>query len=539
MRRRALIRSALFLAVIATVGVVAVDRVSADELHNPDAQLVGGGRLARPLSLGQGKAQVYEFPRDIKSVMVGDAKIATAVILSRRRANIIGVATGGTTISFFDAQERQIAGFDVTVGAIPVGRDVTIIGTAIRRLIPNAYVDVESIGDGIILTGTVATPLDSQLAYDIASHFVAPGDAFTNGGGAGSSSGSGGSGSGGSASGGSGSASISIGSGLPSAQRLNAASASKVVNAIVVRGRDQVMLKVTVAEMDRTVIKQLGINLNSSVAFGSSVFNFNTANPFPVNGQLSNANPFNAMGVPVITPNSPAGITGTFKSVTANLQAMEQTGVIRTLAEPTLTAISGETAHFLAGGMFPYPTVSGCTVTPCPLSIQFQNFGVGLSFTPVVQSEGRISLHVSSEVSALDAQNSVTVEGTTVPGLSVRRADTTAEISTGGTLVMAGMIENQTKQTISGLPGMMEVPILGALFKSRDYINNQTELVFLVTPYIAHAVAQKDLSRPDDGFADASDPASVLLGRLNRIYGVGGTVDPPNTYRGKYGFILD
>ena len=140
----------------------------------------------------------------------------------------------------------------------------------------------------------------------------------------------------------------------------------------------------------------------------------------------------------------------------------------------------------------------------------------------MVLSEGRISLHISSEVSALDPQNSVTVEGTTVPGLSVRRADTTAEISTGGTLVMAGMIENQTKQTISGLPGMMEVPILGALFKSRDYQNNQTELVFLVTPYIAHAVAQKDLSRPDDGFADPSDPASVLLGRLNRIYGVGG-----------------
>ena len=154
-------------------------------------------------------------------------------------------------------------------------------------------------------------------------------------------------------------------------------------------------------------------------------------------------------------------------------------------------------------------------------------------------SEGRISLHVLSEVSALDPQNSLTLAGTTVPGLSVRRADTTSEISSGGTLVMAGMIENQTKQTISGLPGIMEVPILGALFKSRDYQNNQTELVFLITPYIAHAVAQKDLSRPDDGFADPSDPASVLLGRLNRIYGVGGTVDPPDNYRGKYGFILD
>ena len=126
-----------------------------------------------------------------------------------------------------------------------------------------------------------------------------------------------------------------------------------------------------------------------------------------------------------------------------------------------------------------------------------------------------------------------------MPGLIVRRADTTAEIPSGGTLAMAGMLQDQTKQTITGLPGLMEVPILGPLFKSRDYLNDRTELVILVTPYIAHAVAQKDLSRPDDGFADPSDPASVLLGRLNRIYGVGGIPDPPDNYRGKYGFILD
>jgi pilus assembly protein CpaC len=129
-----------------------------------------------------------------------------------------------------------------------------------------------------------------------------------------------------------------------------------------------------------------------------------------------------------------------------------------------------------------------------------------------VLSEGRISLHMSTEVSQLDPQNSVTVSGTTVPGLSVRRADTTVEIPSGGSLAMAGMIEDQTKQTITGFPGLMEVPILGSLFKSRDYLNNRTELVVLVTPYIVRTVAQKDLSRPDDGFADPSDPASVLLG---------------------------
>jgi pilus assembly protein CpaC len=185
--------------------------------------------------------------------------------------------------------------------------------------------------------------------------------------------------------------------------------------------------------------------------------------------------------------------------------------------------------------MFPYPIPAGIGTPP---GIQFQNYGVGLNFTPVVLSDGRISLHVATEVSQLDATNSVTISGTTVPGLIVRRVDTTAEVPSGGSLAMAGMLQDQTKQTITGFPGLMEVPILGTLFKSRDYLNNRTELVVLVTPYIQRTVAQKDLSRPDDGFADASDPASVLLGRLNRIYGV--TAGPPNTaYNGRIGFILD
>jgi pilus assembly protein CpaC len=236
-----------------------------------------------------------------------------------------------------------------------------------------------------------------------------------------------------------------------------------------------------------------------------------------------------------LSTTAPGTIGASFLGVTANLQAMEQAGVVNTLAEPTLTAISGESAHFLAGGQFPYPVPAALGQPP---GIQFQNYGVGLNFTPVVLSEGRISLHVATEVSQLDPTNSVTISGTTVPGLIVRRADTTAEIPSGGTLAMAGMLQDQTKQTITGVPGLMEVPVLGTLFKSRDYLNNKTELVVLVTPYIVHSIAQKDLSRPNDGFADASDPASVLLGRLNRIYGV--NAGPPDLpYHGKIGFILD
>ena len=218
---------------------------------------------------------------------------------------------------------------------------------------------------------------------------------------------------------------------------------------------------------------------------------------------------------------------------------MERAGVIRTLAEPNLTAISGETAHFLVGGEFPYPIPGNCAT--CPPSVEFKKFGVGLIFTPVVLSEGRISLKVMTEVSELSPENQLSLAGTTVPSLVVRRAETTLEVPSGGAIAMAGMIKEQTRQAINGLPGLMQVPVLGTLFRSRDFINNQTELMILVTPYVVRAVAQKQLSRPDDGFSDPNDPQSILLGQLNRIYGVAGKADvrPTGEYHGKYGFILD
>jgi pilus assembly protein CpaC len=144
-----------------------------------------------------------------------------------------------------------------------------------------------------------------------------------------------------------------------------------------------------------------------------------------------------------------------------------------------------------------------------------------------------------TEVSNLSTQDSITISGQNVPSIQTRRAETTVEIPSGGSLAMAGMIQEQTKQAINGVPGLMQLPVLGTLFRSRDYINNQTELMVLVTPYVVRAVAQKQLSRPDDGFADPNDPQSDLMGRLNRIYGASGKPRLPQEYHGKYGFILD
>jgi len=481
------VRAAIALAAIAA-GSCVIPRALAGNVvfTTPPMQeihVAASDYQSQPVTLGVSKSVVIDLPRDIKDVLVADPKIANAVVRSSRRAFIIGNTPGQTNVFFFDAEGKQIAGFDIAVT-----RDLNGIREAIQQVLPDCDIAVRGIGDGIILSGTVSTPQQAQQAYDIAGGLLGPGSKD-----------------------------------VPS---------GKIINAIVVRGRDEVMLKVTVAEVDRSVIKQLGINLSGSFGYGTAVVNFNNnaANPSVAPGYTPPLFPLN--GTPTNT------ITGAVNHVTATLQAMEQAGVIRALAEPTLTAISGESAHFLAGGEFPYPSITSCTTTPCPPTIQFQNFGVSLTFTPVVLSEGRISLNMMTEVSQLDNQNTVTVAGTTVPGLSVRRADTTVEIPSGGSLAVAGLIQDETKQDITGLPGLMQVPILGTLFRSRDYQNNRTELMVLVTPYIVRAVAEKDLARPDDGFADPSDPESVLLGRLNRIYGVGDPV-PPDSYRGKYGFILD
>jgi len=431
-----------------------------------------GDKAAQFIPLGVSKSIVIDLPGDVKDVLVADPLVANAVVRTARRAYIIGVKVGQTNIYFFDADGKQLMALDIAVT-----RDLNGIRAMFKRAMPGAEIVVEGLADGIMLTGSVASPAESQQAYDLASRLAGDGN--------------------------------------------------KVVNGITVRGRDQVMLKVTVAEVRRDIIKQLGIDLNGTLTAGQASSVITNVNPFPINQALVAGN----------------GITASYRGVTATLRAMERAGVVRTLAEPTLTAISGESATFLAGGEF--PVIAGVSCNPpgsnqCQANVEFKKFGVGLNFTPVVLSEGRISLKVLTEVSELSTEGAIVTAGITIPSLTVRRADTTVEIPSGGSLAMAGMIQDQTKQQLNGIPGLMNLPVLGSLFKSRDYTNRQTELMVLVTPYIVRAVAQKDLSKPDDGYADASDPAATLLGRFNRLYGTPGQDNPrEKSYRGNVGFILD
>jgi len=445
------------------------------------AAIASDGQMnARPVALGVGKSIVLDLPRDIKDVLVADPKIANAVVRSSQRAYIIGAAVGQTNIVFFDSAGQQIAAYDIAVT-----RDLNGVRAALKQTLPNSDIHIEGVADGVVLSGTAANPIEAQQAADLAARLVGGLD--------------------------------------------------KVVNSIAVRGRDQVMLKVTLAEVQRSIVKQLGIDLSASMNYGTAVVKFN------------NTNPFTANNAPLVANNALTGTFGATPSVQATLRAMESAGVVRTLAEPNLTAISGESATFISGGEFPIPTGVTCQTTAsgglgnCVQTVSFKKFGISLNFTPVVMTEGRISLRVMTEVSEVSTENALTggAGGTTIPSIKTRRAETTLEIPSGGAMAMAGLIQEQTKQAINGFPGLSQVPVLGSLFRSRDFVNNQTELMVLVTPYIVRAVAQKDLSRPDDGFANASDPQADLLGSVNRIYGVPGRVEPARNYRGTYGFITD
>jgi pilus assembly protein CpaC len=294
--------------------------------------------------------------------------------------------------------------------------------------------------------------------------------------------------------------------------------------------KEQVMLKVTVAEMQRTVIKQLGVDLSSAADFGDFALRLATANSFSVQGQSVGG-----------LSTDGTGFTSGNDSIEGALRALERDGILRTLAEPNLTAISGESAKFLAGGEFPVPTSRDRDGN---VQIEFKPFGVGLNFTPVVLSEGRISLKISTEVSELSSDGAFVFqgsggEGVTVPALKVRRAETTLELPSGGSLVMAGLLSDSTRQNIDGVPGAKDVPVLGQLFRSRDYQKNETELVVIVTPYLVDPTSRKNLVLPTDGYAPASDMDTILMGRLNATYGARGATPGKEPLQGPVGFVVD
>ncbi len=478
------------------------------------------GPTSRTLALAKGKSATIELPIDARDVTVGSPLVADVVLRTPRRITVMGIATGQTDAVFFDGMGKPILSLDIRVDL-----DGQAAAETIARVLPTSRVKVEAVNNSLVLTGLVRNSADADKAQQIATQFVSKPE--------------------------------------------------QVLNMLSIAGKEQVMLKVRVVEVQRNAIKQLGYNLSAVVGqVGGTQWSNAFAPTWGVNGQLigglvggysknstmqpelqlpctpgdynhlcpfvvknaTDAGNFNAA-----TPTATAGSDGLNKAA-GQLQAFERAGLVRTLAEPNLTAVSGEAAKFLVGGEFPVPTGQD---SQGRVSVDYKQFGVGLGFTPVVLSGGRISLKLSTEVSeltnigAFSLNNGSGSPSLTIPGLSVRRAETTVELPSGGALMIAGLLQEQTKQNIDSLPGLIDLPILGALFRSRDYLSGQTELVVIVTPYLVDAVHPGDLQTPADGLQIADDAQTILLGKLAKSSKVPAPAVAGQTYQGPYGYVIE
>ena len=481
---------------------------------------LSSGAQSQQLALPVGRSAVVDLPLDARDVLVSNPAVAEAVLRTPRRIFVLGLKSGATDAIFFDAAGRRILALNIRVE-----QNTSNLAQTINRVLPGSQVHVDAINSSVILSGVVMNAADADRAVQIAKATVDKPD--------------------------------------------------DVLNMLSIAGQDQVMLKVRILEIDRQVVKQLGINWNAVIGqAGSPQFILGTAATFGVNGailgglqqfgplintttqpisKIVSANPL-LNGLPIVCKTCTNGGEGTISTVqttagatglnqgSGNLQAFEQVGLVRTLAEPNLTAVSGEAAKFLVGGQFPVPVSESNTGS---VSVEFKDFGIGLGFTPLVLSGGRISLKLSTEVSELNNQGAFNVSTgqggpvLVVPALTVRRAETTVELPSGGALMIAGLLQDKSAQDLAGIPGAKDVPILGALFRSRDYQAGQTELVIIVTPYLVKPTSPNDLQTPIDGLQIANEVDTVLLGRLNRTYKHDPQATAGRTYQGPYGYVVE
>jgi pilus assembly protein CpaC len=531
---RALVR-ALVVLVPVTLGVAATAsaepraaaRQLARDLGTPtDHQSIiriedtGGAPIRRNIKIGLGKSVLLEFPHAVRDVMVSNPAAVDAVVLSSNRVFLLARQIGEANAFFFDTSGGQFATMEVYVE-----RETAGLESLLNRLITGSNIKVEMLNQSVVLTGSVKSPVDSVRAADLAKQFVnvqydVQDKEKTEG--------------------------VSV------SKAAFSANTNPVINMLTVEAEEQVMLKVTVAEVKRTALKQLGVNLGGMLQSGSFSTTLLTANSFPISaaqglgtlptfGVGTAASAACAIGQVCAFNSGPgagsfgnsglvSGWGNSHNNIQSAIRALERDGLIRTLAEPNLTAISGEPAEFLAGGEVPY--VTGIDTQSGVSSVAFKKFGVQLSFTPVVLTEGRISLKIDtsvSDIASFIANN---------PVFDTRQAKTVVELPSGGSLALAGLISTKTQQNIDGLPGAKDIPILGTLFRSRDFQNEESELVVIVTPYLVQPVSRQQLATPADGLFPATDLKADFLGHLNRIYGKGEGA-PSGGLKGDYGFIVE
>ena len=424
------------------------------------------GTLEVPLN----KSEVVNADRPIAKAMIGNDEIADILPLTDRSIYVLGKKMGTTSLTLYDARGRVIAVMDVAVGP-----DVETLQSQIDEIVPGEKINARISNDSIVLTGTVSNPAAASRADQLARTYV--GD--------------------------------------------------KVVNLVSVGSSQQVMLEVQFAEVDRSSGKELGLSM-----FGNSA----SGNFSGLSGRGSNLVPDPTTGAGVLKLDSITGMFGIFRqdfsigglSLQGILNALETKGLSRTLAKPTLVALSGERASFLAGGEFPVPVAQSGSNTNgnAAITVEFKSFGVSLAFTPTVLSDNTINMIVEPEVSEIDPTASLTVGGITIPGLRTRRVNTTLELRDGESFAIAGLLQHDTKVNISQLPLLGSLPIIGTLFRSTRYQKGQTELLIVVTPHLVAPIRPGQVRLPTDAVADPNVAKSILLGQPYEPRPLAPVVDP-------------
>ncbi|HEX4194077.1 MAG TPA: type II and III secretion system protein family protein [Stellaceae bacterium] len=451
-----------------------------------------------PIALDVSKGVIIRLDRPCSSVFVADPDIADVQLKSPTVLYIMGKGAGETTIYAVDQQDAVLLN-----SRVEVHQDIDRLTRDIRTIDPSGHVQIKAVDDSIVLEGTIADAAQGDDIRKIAARYVA--------------------------------------------------NPTQIVNKLKLDAPNQVDLHVRVAEMQRSVLKQFGINWNNIQASTGGSFGMVSAvtTLVPVansgsgsstitkiipslagNGSLTRA--INSGGGPAsiagfATPTSTLignatnnNLYGSFRSgdfmINALVDALAQNGLITILAEPNLVTVSGQKASFLAGGEFPIPIAQSGTGNTAAITIDWKQFGVSLNFTPTIMGDGRIAMHVAPEVSQLAPQDGITIQGVSVPGITTRRADTTVELGSGQTFAIAGLLQNQTQQQLQSYPWIGDLPVIGSLFRSTAFQRGETELVILVTPYLVKPVSSATALQTDnDGFYAPSDQDRVMNGNLNSV----------------------
>ena len=396
------------------------------------------------LDVSAGKSQVLETPAPYTDVMIGDAKIADVVPLTRHSVYVVGKSVGATSLSIYGPGKRLLEAVNVVVEP-----DVQTLQSRLRQLVPDEKdVAIHTSNGSLVLSGTVSSPAALHQISELAET-LDPG---------------------------------------------------KVVNMLGVEGTQQVQLEVRFVEMERTVAKALSINVNRTSTSGNPLFQFSSGGQNL--GNIAGSPGFAALSF--LTPDG---------NLTVALDALEAKGVVKTLAEPTLVAMSGDTASFLAGGEIPIPAPQATSAGQNIITVTYQEFGISLAFTPTILKDGMINLVVKPEVSSLDPAFNVVASGFTIPGIKVRRASTTVELRDGESFTIAGLLSDTYQNSVNAFPVLGDIPVLGTLFRSPNFQSDKTELVIVITPHLVTA-RRGPVALPTDHFTPPSDYELFLFGML-------------------------